>query len=91
MMLENAFPPVRVHDWELFSQYINHFDFALYSQSMVTESAMGNYWINLGAQVDIKFKHWYNLESTLSTGIAKAWSEEITDWQWFISLKLLKD
>ena len=91
MMLENTFPPVRVSDWELFSQYINHLDFALYTQSMVTESVIGNYWINIGAQVDIKFKHWYNLETTFSAGVAKAWSEKITDWEWFLSLKLLKN
>jgi hypothetical protein len=91
LLFENAFPPIRVSDWELFSQYINHFDFSVYSQSIVTESAMGNYWINIAAQMDIKFKHWYNLESTFSAGIAKAWSEEMTDWQWFLSLKLLKD
>jgi hypothetical protein len=91
LMLENAFPPIRVSGWELFSQCINHFDFAVYSQSLITESALGKYWVNIGGQFDIKFKHWYNLESTLSAGIAKAWSEEITDWQWFLSLKLLKD
>jgi hypothetical protein len=91
LMIENAFPPLRISGGALGNQYINHFDFSIYSQSLISESDFGNYWINIGAQLDIKFKHWYNLESTFSAGIAKAWSEEITDWQWFLSLKLLKD
>ena len=91
LMFENAFPPVRVSGWGLADQFINHFDFSLYSQSLITETELGNYWVNLGAQLDIKLKHWSNLESTLSAGIAKAWSEKTTDWQWFLSIKLLKD
>lgn len=91
LMIENAFPPIRVSGWEISDQYVNHFDFSIYSQSLLTKSRQGNYWINVGAQFDIKFKHWYNLESTFSAGIAKAWSEKMTDWQWFLSLKLLKD
>jgi hypothetical protein len=91
LMFENAFPPVRVSGWALGNQFINHFDFSVYSQSLVTESEFGNYWINVGAQMDIKFKHWYNLESTFSAGIAKAWSEKMTDWEWFLSLKLLRN
>ena len=90
-MFENAFPPVRVSGWEFADQFINHFDFSLYSQSLITNSDVGNYWVNLGAQMDIKIKHWANLESTFSAGIAKAWSEKMTDWQWFLSIKLLKD
>ena len=90
-MLENAFPPIRVSGWALGNQYINHFDFSIYSQTLLTESEMGNYWVDLGAQMDIKFKHWFNLESTLSVGIAKAWSDKMNDWKWLISLKLLKN
>ena len=90
-MFENDFPPVRVSGWNIGDQYVNHFDFSIYSQSLYTNASQGNFWINLGAQLDIKFKHWYNLESTFSAGIAKAWSGKITDWQWFLSIKLLKD
>ncbi|GBD88640.1 hypothetical protein BMS3Abin03_02579 [bacterium BMS3Abin03] len=90
-MLENDFPPIRVSGWALWNQYINHFDFSIYSQTLITQSDIGNYWVDLGAQMDIKFKHWFNLESTLSAGIAKAWSEKMNNWEWFISLKLLKD
>ena len=91
LMIENDFPPIRTSSLYLGHQFINHLDFAIYSQGMITKSEFGNYWIDIGAQMDIKLKHWYNLESTLSAGIAKAWSDKMSDWQWFISIKLLKD
>jgi len=93
VMLENDFPPVRVSGLLLLDQFINHFDFSVYSQSMITNSDLGDYWVDIGAQFDIKLKHWYNLESTFSAGIAKAWSlpDGVNDWEWFLSLKLLKD
>ncbi len=93
LMLENDFPPIRVSDWLLFDQFINHFDFSVYSQGLITQSYLGNYLVNAGAQMDIRLKHWYNLESTFSAGIAKAWvlPTGTTDWEWFLSIKLLKD
>jgi len=91
LMFENAFPPLRVSGWALGNQIINHFDFSIYSQSLITESEFGDYWVDIGAQLDIKFKHWYNLETTFSAGVAKAWSEKMTDWEWFLSIKLLKN
>ncbi len=92
ILIENDFPPIRFGNLAIGDQFINHIDFATYSQGMVTKnSALGNYWIDLGAQLDIKLKHWYNLESTFSMGIAKTWSDKMTDWEWFLSLKLLRD
>jgi len=92
MMLENAFPPIRTSGWLLLDQFVNHFDFAIYSQGLVTESELGKYLVDVGAQMDIKLKHWYNLESTFSAGVAKAWSwSGYNDWEWFLSIKLLKD
>ena len=91
LMLVNDLPPLRLRNWALGNQVVNHIDFAIYSQSLFTESEFGNYWIDIGAQLDVKFKHWYNLETTFSAGIAKAWSEKTTDWEWFLSLKLLKN
>jgi len=90
-MFENAFPPLRVSNWALANQVINHFDFSIYSQSLITKSEFGNYWVNIGAQLDIKFLHWYNLETTFSAGIAQSWSEKMKDWEWFLSIKLLKN
>ena len=92
IMLENDLPPIRPSGWVLFDQLVNHFDFAVYSQGIVTQSDVGNYFIDVGAQMDIKIEHWYNLESTFSAGIAKAWSwSGYNDWEWFLSIKLLKD
>jgi len=93
LMLENDFPPIRVSDWILFDQFVNHIDFEVYSQGLITQSYLGNYLVNAGAQMDIRLKHWYNLESTFSAGIAKAWvlPTGSTDWEWFLSIKLLKD
>lgn len=92
IMLENDFPPIRTSGWLLLDQFVNHFDFAVYSQGLVTQSDVGNYLVDVGAQMDIKIKHWYNLESTVSAGIAKAWSwSGYNDWEWFLSIKLLKD
>jgi hypothetical protein len=92
IILENTFPPIRTSGWLLLDQFVNYFDFAIYSQGMVTKSEIGNYLIDVGAQMDIKIKHWYNLESTVSAGIAKAWSwSGYNDWEWFLSIKLLKD
>jgi hypothetical protein len=92
LLLENDFPPVRTSGWLLLDQFVNHFDFAVYSQGLITQSDFGNYLIGIGAQLDMKLKHWYNLESTVSAGIAKAWSlSGYNNWEWFLSLKLLKD
>jgi len=93
LMLENDFPPIRVSDWLLWDQFVNHIDFEIFSQGMLTQSDVGNYWVDVGAQMDVKIKHWYNLESTFSAGIAKAWvlPNGMSDWEWFISFKLLKD
>ncbi len=91
LMFENDLPPLRVSGFELANQFLNHIDFSLYSQGIILKSKLGNYWINTGAQIDYKIKHWYNLESTFSMGIAKAWSDKMNDWEWFLSIKLLKD
>lgn len=92
IMLENDFSPIRTSGWLLLDQFVNHFDFAIYSQGLVTQSEIGDYLIDIGAQMDIKLKHWYNLESTFSAGVAKAWSwSGYNDWEWFLSIKLLKD
>jgi hypothetical protein len=91
ILLENAFPPIRFSNVELANQLLNHVDFSVYTQGLLTHSDIGDYWVDIGAQMDLKLKHWYNLESTLSAGIAKAWSDKMHDWEWFISFKLLKD
>jgi hypothetical protein len=91
LLLENAFPPIRFSDWSLGHQFVNHLDFTVYSQMLYAPSDGVNYWADIGAQMDLKLKHWYNLESTISAGIAKAWFGRQHDWEWFLSIKILKD
>ena len=93
LLIENDFPVIRLSDWILLDQFVNHIDFAVFTQGLITESYLGNYLVDVGAQMDIKLKHWYNLESTFSAGIARAWAlpNGVAEWEWILSLKLLKD
>ena len=52
---------------------------------------MGTGFTDLGAQVNFVFEHWFNLESTFSAGIAKAWYGSGHSSEWFMSFKLLKN
>jgi|GEM_PF-429940 len=91
VMIENNLPPLRFSSLGLGNHYLSHLDFAVYTQALYTKSPLGEKLIDLGAQVNLIFKHWFNLESTLSAGIANAWFKGGEDWEWFISFKLLKN
>lgn len=91
VMIENNLPPLRFGSASIGSHYLNHIDFAVYSQALYTKSSLGENWINIGAQMNLIFKHWFNLESALSAGIANAWFEGGESWEWFVSFKLLKN
>jgi hypothetical protein len=88
---ENNFPPIRISNISFGRHYLSHLDFSLFSQGMIVKSDIGKYWGNTGGQLNFIFKHWDNLESTFSAGIAKAWFNKGNDWEWFLSLKLLKN
>ena len=47
-------------------------------------------WGNLGAQVNVAFRLWSNLDSTLSLGMARAWDGERSFDEWFVSVKVLR-
>lgn len=91
VMLENNLPPLRFSNLAIGQHLINHLDVSVYSQAMLIRSPIAERWIDVGAQMNLVFKHWFNLESTFSAGIAKAWSENSSDWEWFASIKLLKN
>ncbi len=91
VMLENDFPPIRFGWAGIGEHYLSHIDFDLYSQGLLVSSSQNDKWVDLGAQINIVFKHWYNLESTFSAGIANAWWKGGTSWEWFLSFKLLKN
>jgi hypothetical protein len=91
ILLENNFPPIRFSNISLGQHYLSHIDFSIYSQGLAVKSFENSNWIDAGAQLNLIFKHWFNLESTLSAGIAKAWSVNQSYWEWFISYKLLRN
>ena len=91
LMIENNLPPVRFGNLGISQHYLNYIDISFFSGALITENKNENLWVNTGAQINFKFKHWFNLESTFSAGIAKAWSKYNNSWQWFLSYKLLKN
>jgi hypothetical protein len=88
---ENLFPPLRFGNLELGNHYLHYLDFSVYSYSLFINAEKNSFWIDFGAQLNLVFRHWFNLESTFSAGIAKAFSENGNGWDWFVSLKLLKN
>ncbi len=91
VMFENNFPPVRFADASLGQHFLNHLDMSIYTNYMITNSPMGTNWFNIGAQLNLVMKHWFNLETTFSTGIANAWWDKGSSWEWFLSIKLLRN
>lgn len=91
LLIENNFPPLRFSNLSLSRHYLNYLDFSIFTQALAVKSQQGRYWANIGGQVNFIFKLWDNLESTLSAGAAIAWFSNGNDWEWFLSLKLLKN
>jgi hypothetical protein len=91
LMFESNLPPVRFKNFGMFNQYLNYIDISIYSQNLLLKSPAGKAFTDLGSQVNFSFEHWYNLESTFSAGIAKAWYGSGNSWEWFLSFKLLKN
>lgn len=90
-MIENSFPPIRIPNVALGPIELKNINISVFSQSLLTDSPDTNKWIDAGAQINIMLEHWFNLESTFSAGIAKAWWRNGNDTEWFFSWKLLKD
>jgi hypothetical protein len=91
VMLENSFPPIRIPDIGIGAQELKNINISIFTQGLLTDTPEVNKWVDLGAQINVMFEHWYNLESTVSAGFAKAWWQNGADTEWFISWKLLKD
>ncbi len=90
ILIENNLPPLRLA-WPLLGfHYISYIDASWYSQGLMVDSQQEKYWLDLGGQINIVLKHWHNLESTFSAGIAKAWSANGSNWEWFVSYKILR-
>ena len=91
VMLEHNLPPLRLPGARIGSHSLNHVDASWFAQGLVLDSGVDGLAHNLGAQVNLVFEHWSNLESTLSAGVARAWMPGGDSWEWFVSLKLLKN
>lgn len=91
LMIANNLPPIRIPNIEFLSQSLKNINISIYSQGLLVNNEISNRWIDVGAQINIMFNHWANLESTFSAGIAKAWWQNGNNWEWFLSYKLLKD
>ncbi len=89
--IENILPPLKLEGANIGSHYLNYIELSLFSQSLISNSNSGKYWINGGGQINFVFNHWFNYETTLSLGAAKAFSEGKNEFDWFISIKLLKN
>jgi hypothetical protein len=91
IMIEQNLPPLHFGNVKIGQHFLSHADVSFYSQSLIVDGGQENKWVDLGTQINFLFKHWFNLESTLSAGIAQAWSRKGRSWEWFVSLKLLKN
>jgi len=86
-MLENKLPPVWFSSLYIGQHALIRSDLSIYSQTLILEPTWKGSWIDLGAQINFHFRHWFNLESDLSIGVAKAWNRYDSSWEWFISFK----
>ncbi|MCH8956590.1 PD40 domain-containing protein [candidate division KSB1 bacterium] len=91
VMIEHAFPPVRAGRPRLWKHSLSHAYASWFAQALILDAKPENKWLSLGAQVNFVFNHWFNLESTLSFGFARAFSARRKSNEWFFSLKLLRD
>jgi hypothetical protein len=91
IMIENSLPPIRIPNISVASIELKNINLSFFSQGLISDSPEINKIIDAGAQINIMFEHWYNIESTVSAGFAKAWWKNGSDTEWFISWKLLKD
>lgn len=88
--IENKLPPLRFGKACLGHHYLSHLDATIFAQGLAIERNWQSTWIDLGAQINFQLKHWYNLESTISLGLARAWHCGQDSWEWFISFKPLR-
>ncbi len=98
VMIENELPPLRFSDASIGQHYLSHASLSFYSQALAIKSPQLEKWVDVGAQINLVFRHWFNLESTLSAGIGKAWYSDTNTWnsngntwEWFLSYKLLRN
>ena len=90
-MVEHNLPPLRLSAARIGSHSLRHVDASWFAQALVPDGDPQRLAHNLGAQVNLVFEHWSNLESTVSAGVARAGLPDRASWEWFVSVKLLKN
>lgn len=91
LLIENSFPPITPGGIEIASHFLDNINVSLFSKSLMINLDSPERFINVGGQINFVFKHWFNLETTFSAGIAKAWFKNGDSDEWFLSFKLLKN
>ncbi|MFQ5770986.1 MAG: TolB family protein [bacterium] len=91
VLFEYNLPPLRFGGAKIGQHQLSHIDTSWFLQGLLVDSHQKNKWINLGGQINLVFIHWFNLESTLSAGVAQAWHENGHFFAWFISFKILRN
>ena len=89
--LENELPPLRFSDAAIGQHYLSHISLSFFTQALTVKTDEQPNLIDLGSQINFVMRHWFNLESTLSGGIAKAWWAGGNSWECFVSYKLLRN
>jgi hypothetical protein len=91
VIVGNSFPPIRIPNVAIGGLELKNINFSIFSQGLLVNNQAADKFIDAGAQINIMLEHWFNLESTISAGFAKAWWKNGNDTEWFVSWKLLKD
>lgn len=91
VMFEHNLPPLRFDGARLGGHHLSHIDAAWFAGGLMLDADPKRIGRNLGVQANLVFEHWSNLESTLSAGVARAWLPGRASWEWFVSLKLLRN
>ncbi len=91
LLIENSFPPIHFNGLSQGSHYVDNINLSVFSKGLLINYKNNEKYINAGAQINFVFKHWFNLESTFSAGIANAWFKNDKSYEWFLSYKLLKN
>jgi hypothetical protein len=88
--VEHNLPPLRFGNVGAGGHFLSHIDASWFTQGLALQSEDKEAWMNLGAQINLVFRLWSNLESTVSVGFARAWNGRAHFDEWFFSVKLLR-
>ena len=91
ILIEDNLPPIRINNIGIGEHFLNYIDASIYSENLFSKFSKFKVWNDIGGQINFNFKHWFNLESTFSYGIAKAWYGKENSYDWFVSFKLLQN